>query len=215
MNGRNLAQLEFITDGLMPSDAAVVFVDNHETQRYNDGIIVTYKDQRNYIGTNAFMLAYGYGYPRIMSSYAFTAGSGSDGRPSNGDGFTNDVLCGSEWICEHEWTEIRDMISIHSNLIGEPVNDFQSNGENGITFGRLRGGRFFFVMNLGTTDWTDTLMTGLPGNDYCDVLTCDSFTEPCGGANCRGSIYVIMNGYADISLPASEALPYYIFMTDE
>lgn len=59
---------------MLPSKDAFVFVDNHDNQRSNDNAdILTYKSRRQYIMAVAFMLSHPYGYPRIMSSFKFTA----------------------------------------------------------------------------------------------------------------------------------------------
>ena len=52
-------------------ELAVTLVDNHDTQR--DGGL-TYRDGDAYRLANVWMLAQPYGYPKIMSSYAFVAG---------------------------------------------------------------------------------------------------------------------------------------------
>ncbi|WP_220348900.1 alpha-amylase family glycosyl hydrolase [Alkalilimnicola ehrlichii] len=58
---------------LIPGDQAVVFVDNHDNQRGHGagGETITYHDGALYDLANVFMLAWPYGYPRLMSSFAF------------------------------------------------------------------------------------------------------------------------------------------------
>lgn len=50
---------------------AVVFVDNHDTQR--DSGKLTYKDSKRYKMATAFMMAHPYGIPKVMSSFHFTS----------------------------------------------------------------------------------------------------------------------------------------------
>lgn len=57
---------------LLPSDDALVFVDNHDNQRSN-GDILTHKSRQQYVMAVAFMLAHPYGHPRVMSSFKFDA----------------------------------------------------------------------------------------------------------------------------------------------
>lgn len=57
-------QWGFLEDG----DQAVVFVDNHDTQRANT---LNYKQPKKYRMAIAFMLSHPYGRPRVMSSYEF------------------------------------------------------------------------------------------------------------------------------------------------
>ena len=60
--------------GLAPSDSASVFVDNHDMQRGSGGGgYLTYKDGVRYDLANVFMLAWPYGYPQVMSSFAFSS----------------------------------------------------------------------------------------------------------------------------------------------
>ena len=74
---------------LLPSDSAVTFTDNHDTQRSETNVL-TYKDGQYYNLANYFMLAHPYGHPKVMSSYYFN--DHDQGPPgSNGDG---DVNCG-------------------------------------------------------------------------------------------------------------------------
>lgn len=56
--------------GMLPSDEAFVFVDNHDNQR-GGGDILTYKSTKRYTMATAFVLAHTYGIPRIMSSFQF------------------------------------------------------------------------------------------------------------------------------------------------
>ncbi|KAI4896274.1 hypothetical protein NFI96_003665 [Prochilodus magdalenae] len=58
--------------GLMPSDNALVFVDNHDNQRGHGAggtSILTFWEPRLYKMAVAFMLAHPYGMTRVMSSY--------------------------------------------------------------------------------------------------------------------------------------------------
>lgn len=56
--------------GLLPSEQAFIFVDNHDNQR-GGGDILTYKSAQRYAMATAFMLAHPYGIPRVMSSFKF------------------------------------------------------------------------------------------------------------------------------------------------
>lgn len=58
--------------GLLDSKYALVFIDNHDNQRDNKPEILTYKQRKQYIMANAFMLAHPYGTPSLMSSFDFT-----------------------------------------------------------------------------------------------------------------------------------------------
>lgn len=62
--------------GFIPrSTDALVFVNNHDTERGHGAggkNIVTYKDRKLYIMATAFMLAHPYGIPKILSNFDFT-----------------------------------------------------------------------------------------------------------------------------------------------
>ena len=55
----------------------------------------------------AFMLAWPYGIPRIMSSYQFT--EDWTGPPSGSPG--RDATCQNGWICEHRWRQVTNMVA--------------------------------------------------------------------------------------------------------
>jgi len=92
-NGPAGSQFSATAWGLMPSDKAVVFLQNHDTQ-HQCGI--GYRDGNVFRVANVWMLAQPYGYPSILSSYAFDCpGGNSVGPPSDAAGNTNPVSCAS------------------------------------------------------------------------------------------------------------------------
>jgi alpha-amylase len=56
------------------------------------GEILTFFSSRYYKLANAFMLAWPYGFPQVMSSYNFVKANDWQGPPTNGGGDTKDVL---------------------------------------------------------------------------------------------------------------------------
>ena len=80
--GGRLADLRTFgeTWGLMPSNKAIAFTDNHDKQRGHGGggNYLTYHNGPTYDLANVFMLAWPYGYPVIMSSYAFNTTTAFD-----------------------------------------------------------------------------------------------------------------------------------------
>jgi len=119
---------------------AFVFIDNHDTQHYGTGhfnTILTFWD------ANAFQLAWQYGHVRFMSSYNWPQqihGNNDEntwvGPPSNG-GVAKDALCfNGEWIYEHRWREISNMVKSHNASLGYPVSNWWDNGADRIAFGR-------------------------------------------------------------------------------
>jgi alpha-amylase len=61
--------LKHFGQGLFDSDKAVVFVDNHDTQRHQKGYL-TFKNGAVYDLANVFMLAHPYGHPKVKKSCA-------------------------------------------------------------------------------------------------------------------------------------------------
>merc|ERR1719191_1943723 len=82
----------------MPSGSAIVFLDNHDTQRGNAPL--TYKYGDLYYFANIFMLAHPYGYPKVMSSYYFN--DHDQGPPSTPVHSGSSVACGG---APSHWTE--------------------------------------------------------------------------------------------------------------
>lgn len=155
---------------LLASGDAVAFVDNHDTQR-NGRARLTYKDGTTYALAEAFLLAYPYGTPQVMSSFTFT---GNDqGPPAASNGTTNPVTCGSGWQCEHRARTTANLVGFHNTVAGTAVTNWWTNGSNQIAFGRGSAG--YVVFNRGAA-LTRTFQTSLPAGSYCDVATSDNCT---------------------------------------
>ena len=125
--------------GFMPSYQAVVFVDNHDNQRGHGGAgnVITFEDGRLYDLANVFMLAYPYGYPKVMSSYDFH-GDTDAGGPSVPVHHNGNLECyGNNWKCEHRWSYIAGGVDFRNNTNDNwNLTDWWDNGNNQIAFGR-------------------------------------------------------------------------------
>ena len=70
----------------------------------------------------AFMLAYPYGYPRIMSSFVFK--NRDQGPPNDVNGnilsptINSNGTCGNGWVCEHRWRQIFNMVKFMNFVAG-------------------------------------------------------------------------------------------------
>ncbi|WP_152600611.1 InlB B-repeat-containing protein [Bifidobacterium biavatii] len=160
----DLTKLQYISNGLLPSDKATVFVANWDSARGSETL--NYASGSKYELANAFMLAYDYGKPKILSDYYFTSDN-SDAGPNGttdtrvpdvdfdtactaaGNG-TNDDASGAatvaassltgrkqgDWLCQQRWTSIRGMISFHNAVTGTSVANWQNPGTNNIGFSR-------------------------------------------------------------------------------
>ncbi|XP_062335950.1 pancreatic alpha-amylase-like [Osmerus eperlanus] len=197
-NGGKLCDLKAWGErcGLMPSDEALVFVDNHDNQRGHGAggdSILTFREARMYKMATAFMLAHPYGRARVMSSYRWDRCCSADGKdqndwmgpPSFPDGSTkpvpiqSDGSCGDGWVCEHRWRPIRNMVMFRNVVDGEPLSNWWDNGSNQIAFGR--GGHGFIAINNDNCPLDVILFTGLPRGTYCDVISGEKDGCRCSG----------------------------------
>ena len=201
-----------INRGLLRSDDAVVFVDNHDNQRGHGAggrCVLDHTDGYDiYNLGNIFMLAYPYGYPKVMSSYWWddgTAGADSNPAPTtpvyeNGE----PVGCNdTDWVCEHRRPEIIVMVEFRAVTSGEPLVDWETINSQQIAFGRGDKG-FVAINNVDKALENHTFQTSMPTGEYCDVIT-GGLSED--GASCVGlTITVDENGQIDgITVPARGA----------
>lgn len=170
----------------LPSHLALVFVDNHDNQRGHGGggsTILTYKDARQYKMATAFTLAHPYGIVRMMSSFAFD--DSDQGPPQDSAGnlisptINADGTCGNGWVCEHRWRQMFNMVDFRNVVGDEPVANWWDNGWNQIAFSR--GNRGFVAFNGQSTDFSQGIQTGLPGGQYCDVISGANVNGICTG----------------------------------
>ena len=186
----------------LPSGKAVVFTDNHDTQR--GGGVLTYRDNGRYALANAFMLAWPYGSPKLMSSYEFT--NNEQGPPSDGSGRTNATTCFTGgWRCEHRWQVIANMVAFRNAVRGTPVLGWWDNGFDLIAFGRGSAG--YLVVNDETFAvngrWYDS---SLPAGTYCDVIH-GNFS----GGSCSGPTYTVnADGWFQANVAARDALALHV-----
>lgn len=158
----------------VPSEDAVVFVDNHDTER--NGSTLSYQEGDQYALAQVLTLAGTYGTPQVLSGYAF---SDTDaGPPQDADGRVRDAACADDvgpgrawtdgdWVCQHRWPEVEGMVGWRAAVGDAPVVDAWDEGD-AVAFGR--GERGFVVVNAGDEPLTATLATSLPDGRYCDVL---------------------------------------------
>ncbi|WP_299490004.1 alpha-amylase family protein [Acaryochloris sp. IP29b_bin.137] len=210
----NISELETLGPSwdLLDSTRAVIFTDNHDEQRKGEPF-VTFKNGTLYDLTNVFMLAWPYGYPKVMSSYEFS--SFNQGPPSDGSGNTNNIYaddsdspnCFNEWKCEHRWRPISNMVAFRNYT--QPsffTTDWWDNGQNQIAFGR--GDRGFVVINRQSgPDLSRSFQTSLPAGSYCNVIQGDYDS---GSNTCSGDTVVVdTNGQAQITVQPFSAVAIY------
>ncbi|WP_240695239.1 carbohydrate-binding module family 20 domain-containing protein [Corallincola luteus] len=186
--------------GWLPSDNAVIFTDNHDDQRQKTNDTLTYKDGDAYHLGNVFMLAYPYGYPKVMSSYYFD--DHDQGPPSSGAYSGNGCFDG-DWVCEHRWRGIANMVSFRNHTAEQFVaSRWWDNGNHQIAFSR--GGLGFVAINREGNQTLDrTFATDMPQGDYCDIINGDFNSNK---FTCTGPIITVDGaGNAHFSVPAMSA----------
>jgi alpha-amylase len=196
-DGQDLAQLGNLASSLrlMPSEKAIVFIDNHDKQRGHGGggNYLTYKDGKLYDLANIFMLAYPYGIPQVMSSYDFS--SSDQGPPSDEQGHTQAIDCSEKWVCEHRRETIAPMVKFHNQVADAPLANWWSEG-NQIAFSRGELG--FVVINREDEALTRTFQTGLSSGFYCNIIDGECVSEV--RVNWKGEATVTVEGMGAIAI---------------
>eukprot|EP00930_Biecheleria_cincta_P031325 TRINITY_DN21742_c0_g1_i2.p1 TRINITY_DN21742_c0_g1~~TRINITY_DN21742_c0_g1_i2.p1 ORF type:complete len:477 (-),score=82.36 TRINITY_DN21742_c0_g1_i2:86-1516(-) len=190
--------------GLMPAQHAVVFLDNHDTQRGEARL--TYKNGKLYEFANIFMLAHPYGYPKVMSSYYFSGndqGPPAAGRNCGGGPTLQSSMnsTDSPWVCEHRWTAIANMVNWRKSAGSNGVGKFQKLDGNNIAF--CRGSAACITMNRGSSQWSGTVKFSVPPGSYCNIIQSD---DP---SSCQ-KITVGSDGSAAVQVPVLSAVAVHI-----
>lgn len=169
--------------GSLPSESAIVFVDNHDTER--NGETLSYQDGDDYLLANAFMLAQAYGTPVLYSGYAF---EGRDaGPPQDDTGQVQDAACAEqkpryepgEWTCIQSWPQIVGMLAFRSAVGDAPVTDQWSDAWS-YAFGR--GALGFAVFNAGDETLERTFESSLAPGEYIDAISGETVTVRSDGS---------------------------------
>lgn len=177
--------------GFLAGGDAVVFTDNHDNQRGHGAggsSVVTFKDGSLYNLANVFMLAWPYGYPKVMSSYSFS--NGDQGPPAQSVYQNGTAECGSAWVCEHRWDSIANMVEFRNITDGTGVSAWWDNGNNQIAFNR--GSKGFVAINREGGNLSRTFSTFLPDGNYRDVAG-------------DGSCVSVQDGQVTLDVPAMQA----------
>lgn len=196
----------------LPSDRAIVFIDNHDNQRGHGagGNILSHKNEEElYKLAVLFMLAHPYGRPRVMSSFAFD--DTEQGPPTvEGSKETLPVhtaagMCNDAWKCEHRWQIIANMVAFRQAVADAPLENWWDNGSDRIAFSR--GDRGFIALNRATDSRIDrVLQTGLPEGNYCNIArdNFDAERNACSGStltvNKQGELSVGLEPMGAIAL---------------
>ena len=205
---------------LLPSAQAVVFTTNHDTERAD---AIYYQDGAPYDLATVLLLASPYGYPSLMSSFAFdrdTDAGRALGPPSAALGKTNSIYapgsdtpnCAADranpaagsWVCQHRAPFIPPMLAFRKATAGTDVTNFWDDQNNQIAF--ARGTKGFVVINNESAALSRAFTTGLPAGSYCDVIAGGLVNGVCAGA----TIEVDASGMATIAAPALTAVAIHV-----
>lgn len=190
--------------GMIDSDAAVTFTDNHDTQRSSSNVL-TYKDGQYYNQANYFMLAHPYGYPKVMSSYYF---SDTDAGPPSipvHDGDSVNCDDGNNWVCEHRRTGISNMVGFRNAAGSTDAENWQFDDANGNRVAFSRGEKAFLVLNMDTTyGWDVELTVPLPDGEYCNVIASADLTT------CDGGSVTVSGGTASFSVGTLDSVAIHV-----
>ncbi|MBF5032565.1 MULTISPECIES: alpha-amylase family protein [unclassified Micromonospora] len=202
-NNERLAYLKNFGEswGYLSSAKAVVFTDNHDTQR--DGGVLTYRNRGTYALANAFMLAWPYGTPAVMSSFTY---SGRDqGPPADGSNRITNVTCYSGWECEHRWPVIANMVGFRNATEGAGVSNWYDNGYQHIAFSRTGKG-YLTINDEDSAVNGRSYYTGLPAGRYCDVVH-GTFSN----GSCSGPVITVdSSGWFAANVPAHDGIALHI-----
>jgi len=193
VNGQRIAYLREFGEkwGFLPSQQSMAFTDNHDNQRGHGAggydFLVTHAMPREYTLANIFMLAWDYGYVQVMSSYYWPRNfqNGVDvndwmGPPAYSDGTTKTADCNTgEWICEHRWKGIANMVKFRASAEDQPTLNWWDNGNDKISFSR--GNRGFLAISSSNGYFQRSYQTGLPAGKYCDIINGDYVNGSCTG----------------------------------
>lgn len=188
--------------GFLPSSSAVVFVDNHDNQRGHGGggSVITYEDGRLYDLANIFMLAWPYGYPKVMSSYDYhgNTDAGGPGVPVHNGGTLE--CFGTNWKCEHRWSYIAGAVDFRNHTASNfSATNWWDNGNNQIAFGRGSAGHV--AINTESFNLTATVQTSMAAGQYCNVLKGKLAAD---GNSCSGEV-ITVNSDSTINLNVSSS----------
>ena len=194
---------------LMPDYAALVFIDNHDNQRGHGGggSVLTHTSPKEYKKAVAYMLAWPYGVPRVMSSYYFSedwTGPPHDDNYNIKRVLPNGESCENGWVCEHRWRPIANMAKWRAMAGSEPVANWWDDGDNQIAFSR--GNKAFFAINNGWNYMKVSLQTGMKAGRYCDVISGDRSEDE---KSCTGNVITVgSDGKAMIEINNGNDNPY-------
>lgn len=203
--------------GWLPSDKALVFVDNHDNQRGHGsgGRPLTHREPELYSIAQIIMLALPYGQPALMSSYEFA--DGDQGPPADDDGNTLSVGseasqqgCQNGWVCEHRHPAVLGMVAFRNTTASENLTNIVTEGQGFMSFSRGNKGWVAINRNANGKSIARSFATGLPQGRYCDAVTGGLALQD-QTSRCRGQILEVdSQGLVTLSLKDTSAVAIHV-----
>lgn len=194
-------------DGFVHSSDAVVYVDDHDSQRSNQTL--SYREPPVYQSAVAFMLAHDYGIARLMSSFTFR--TFAEGPPVvNGteqirspfaETAADDDTAANVWVAEHRWPIIAQMVGWRNAVGDRPMGRWRAFGLQQVSF--CRGARGFVAFNGDDdVDFVRRLNVCVPPGRYCNVIRRTMDGECAAG----GYVEVDVDRMADVFIAGNETV---------
>lgn len=188
----------------VPAPSAVVFIDNHDTERGNAP--VTYRNGADYLLANVLMLADDYGTPVVYSGYAFS--DPDAGAPTNADGTVDGAACAphpapdaeyadGDRTCVQRWAGIVGMLDWRA-VVGDAMR--MPGVSHNDAYGFEREGRGAVAVNASDAEASLGIPTTMPDGEYCDVVA----NGP--GSSCPEAVRIrVREGLAGFDLAPQQA----------
>lgn len=196
----------------VPDESALVFIDNHDTERGEQSVL-NYRAGARYEIANILMLADDFGTPVVYSGYAYS--NTDTGARQNANGKINPSSCAGvtgikdsyrdgEFVCTEAWTSIAGMLEWR-----EVVGDAKRlpGMREGKVYGFEREGKGIVAVNLGYAIETLELPTSLPNGRYCDVVS--GGRDALVDGECKGLDFIVSGGVAQLEFPPNTAIAFH------
>ncbi len=187
----------------VPSEQAVSFVTNHDTER--NGTTMTYRDGAAYQLATVLTILHEYGSPMVYTGYAF---SDRDAGPVlEPDGTVAEATCidgwepaaDGEYVCAHTWQLVNAAVRFAA-VVGERAGEVISSKGDVLTIAPQDESErtvAFAAVNRGEESAADTWQTELEPGTYCDLAA---------GPDCAVTVEVADDGSAALEVPALGAV---------
>lgn len=200
---RKAGQLAVAADGFIPSDHAIVFMVNHDSERIPTTLTYNGPDQILYRLAQVFMLAWPYGYPQVYSGFKFDnheAGPPLDRNLNTLSIFDGQGRCRAPWTCEHRLPEVAAMVNFRNQTNKAfTVNHWWTNNSDALAFSRGQAG--FVAINYSNRTLSHEFSTTMPDGFYCNIL--DPAYNKSGRCN-QG--FQVRQGKIGLNIPTNSAI---------